>query len=587
LVLALSLTGTRSLAMPPGREWVPPTEFDPAIAYEAPRLWTDARGMPQLDMKRFPGPVAPHLTPYAWMGDAWIPGADALSPPGAISSPITWAAPLVSREGIQAMAGISNIPDRDGYFRLVLWPVSPGSIGVPETVAVATGQTTGHAAAEAGGHRWVTHPEQFPQDDPPIFHVRTLYSERPGQWRELPRGTDEELMCALAPLDDHHALRVSGGWNAQRWTVLEDDRVAASGVLSQDPHPILTPLIGCLRPRPSGGAWLLWAVHGVPRVSSFRDGVWSAPQDLTVQHPTTPATFYYFSWGDMSNDANERPVIAWIDIGSGPGFIRQVGCIAFPNDNGWDPGDEVPGTDLPGDQEDAAFLSVTRDRFGEAWVAWDTYHTRRAFWTHTQVRSIAADVTVHGNPNVRTVRWSLSEPAPGSAWTVERARDREAFVPVATLRADSGVTMAFTDVDHVRFDDHVRSDDHVLSDDLASLRYRIRRESVDAACVWTSAEAGWSAGHKRHRHGSLAVSTSGRMLHFELTDLPEGAYTLTLFDVQGRVAGRWSRVREAGAPESFAVALDAPGRLGAGVYIVRLAHATAGELATAKVVLLK
>ena len=77
------------------------------------------------------------------------------------------------------------------------------------------------------------------------------------------------------------------------------------------------------------------------------------------------------------------------------------------------------------------------------------------------------------------------------------------------------------------------------------------------------------------------------MLHFELTDLPEGAYTLTLFDVQGRVAGRWSRVREAGHPSrslSRSTRLAASGR---GVYIVRLAHATAGELATAKVVLLK
>ena len=298
LVLALSLTGTRSLAMPPGREWVPPTEFDPAIAYEAPRLWTDARehapagheavfpARSRRTSRRMPGWVtrgSPERMPYRPQARSHRP-----SPGPRRSSHVK-----ASSDGRH-----QQHPDRDGYFRLVLWPVSPGSIGVPETVAVATGQTTGHAAAEAGGHRWVTHPEQFPQDDPPIFHVRTLYSERPGQWRELPRGTDEELMCALAPLDDHHALRVSGGWNAQRWTVLEDDRVAASGVLSQDPHPILTPLIGCLRPRPSGGAWLLWAVHGVPRVSSFRDGVWSAPQDLTVQHPTTPATFYYFSWGD-------------------------------------------------------------------------------------------------------------------------------------------------------------------------------------------------------------------------------------------------------------------------------------------------
>ena len=583
VMLALSLVGTRAFALPPGREWASPTEFDPSIAYAAPRLWTDAMGMPQLDMNRWPSPVAPHLTPYAWSGDTWIPGADAVSPPGAISSPITWAAPLVSREGIRAMAGISSLRDPDNYFRLVVWPVSPGSIGVPETVTVATGQTTGHAAAEAGGHRWVTHPEQFPQD-PPIFHVRTLYSEQPGQWRELPRGTDEEIMCALAPLDDHHALRVSGGWNTERWTVLEDDHVAASGVLRQDSlfHPFPTPLVCCLRPRPSGGAWLLWAVHGVPCVSSFRDGVWSDPQDLIVQHSTTPAVFYYLDWGDMSNDANERPVIAWIDNGIGPGlFIRQVGCIAFPNDHGWDPGDEVPGTDLPGTDDDAAYLSVTRDRFGEAWVAWDTYRSGRAFWTHTQVRAVASDVTVEGNPHARTVRWSLSEPAPGSAWTVERAHDLEAFAPVATLRAGEGVAMAFTDVDHERLDDRGHGDGQ------ASLHYRIRRESVDAACVWTSGEARWLVGQERNPHPTLAVSTSDRMLHFELTGLPQGACTVTLFDMQGRVVGRWSRMREGGEPGSFDVALDALGRLGAGVYFAHLAHATAGDLATTKVVLLK
>jgi hypothetical protein len=579
----LSLVAMRALALPAGREWAPTAEFDPSFVYgyAAPRLWTDSGGTPQLDMERWPGPEASHLTPYVWSGDAWIPGADAISPPDAISSPITWPAPVVSRDGIHAMAGISDLRDRDGYFRFVVWPVSPGKIGVPETVMVATGQGTGHAAAEAGGHRWVTHPEQFPQDNPPIFRVRTAYSERPGQWRELPRGTDEELMCALTPLDDHHALRVSGGWSTQRWTVLEDDQVASSGVLRQDSleHPFPTPLVSCLRSRPSGGAWLLWAVHGVPRVSSFRDGVWSEPQDLTIQHSPTPATFYYLEWGDMSNDTNERPVIAWIDTGIGPGFprgfIRQVGCIAFPNDHGWDPGDEVPGTDLPGDRDDAGYLSVTRDRYGEAWVAWDTYLSGRAFWTHTRVRATASDVTVFGNPDARTVRWTLSEPAPGSAWTVERAPDGGAFEPVATLRAGADVVMTFTDVDHAHPNNH------------ASLRYRIRRESVDATCVWTSGEASWLVGHERHPHPALVARTSGRTLHFELTDLPQGTYTLTLFDVLGRVVGRWSGLRGAGESESFDVALDALGRLRPGLYCARLAHATEGELATAKVLLLR
>jgi hypothetical protein len=268
-------------------------------------------------------------------------------------------------------------------------------------------------------------------------------------------------------------------------------------------------------------------------------------------------------------------VIAWIDYGSGPGFFRQVGCIAVPNDHGWDPGDEVPGTDLPGDRDDAAYLSVTRDRYGEAWVAWDTYLSGRAFWTHTRVRATAFDVTVSGNPHARTVGWKLSEPAPGSTWTVERAPDGGAFEPVATLRADAGTAMAFIDVDHARPSNH------------ASLRYRVRRESVDAASVWTSGEARWSVGHEGHPRPALVARTSGRMLHFELTDLPQGAYTVTLFDVLGRVVGRWSGVHGAGDSESFDVALDALGRLGPGVYYARLAHATEGELATAKVLLLR
>jgi hypothetical protein len=207
-------------------------------------------------------------------------------------------------------------------------------------------------------------------------------------------------------------------------------------------------------------------------------------------------------------------------------------------------------------------------------VAWDTYESGRAFWTHTRVRATASDVTVCGNPHARTVRWTLSEPAPGSAWTVERARDGGAFEPVATLRAGADIAMAFNDVDHAR------------SSIQASVRYRIRRESVDAACVWTSGEACWSVGHERHPRPALVARTSGPTLHFELTDLPQGAYTLTLFDVLGRAVGRWSGVRGAGESESFDVALEAF-RHSPGVYYARLEHATDGELATAKVLLLR
>jgi hypothetical protein len=105
------------------------------------------------------------------------------------------------------------------------------------------------------------------------------------------------------------------------------------------------------------------------------------------------------------------------------------------------------------------------------------------FFTHTYtvatssaptVSSASPSAALLGQP-ARTVRWTLSEPAPETWWAVLAARDGGPYEEVARVRAALAVDMEWID----------------SSPPAAEIRYRIRRESVDKRYELLSEEVVW------------------------------------------------------------------------------------------------
>lgn len=206
-------------------------------------------------------------------------------------------------------------------------------------------------------------------------------------------------------------------------------------------------------------------------------------------------------------------MLVWGDLGYGYTY-RDVGCIAFPTDSGWSPGEEIPGTE-------GMFLSpvVTRDRNGDAWVAWNMKRRPDSYYSHTYVSATTSLPRLVGAGRHRRLEWTLSEPAPESWWTVLRARGAGEFAPVARLRAGAGREMSW-------------SDD---SPPAGRPRYKIRRESLDARYVWESEEARWPGMGPRPRIRvtvPMPIASRGRI---ELSLFALGPVELRLYDLQGRI----------------------------------------------------
>jgi hypothetical protein len=206
---------------------------------------------------------------------------------------------------------------------------------------------------------------------------------------------------------------------------------------------------------------------------------------------------------------------------------------------------------------------VARDRNGDAWVAWRTRPPGIVHWTHTYVSATTSTPVVSGVGRDRTVSWTLSEPAPESWWAVLRARGSGAFEPVARVRAGPGLEVSWTDV----------------SPPAGVLRYRIRRESVDARYRWESEEAWWPPQSTR----PLVLSRLGEG-RLELSGAVAGPLDVRLYDLQGRrVLRREARSQGSGRDT---IALDVAG-LKPGIYFASVRDASGRVANPVKLVLLQ
>ena len=516
IVGGIVATADPGKALPPGRSWALTRQVViPGVArVRAPRLEVDSVGGPQLIIGAHrEGAEDKEWSVFAWRDTAWTPHLFT----GVRAS--FFPEPVLSLVPGQFLVWISTISYPDGLAPLLFSRLLPTPSPV-ETVLTTFVQDTEYGAAVSRERRWVARCQQRPG----TFNnwVRVLYSDTVGIWRELPTAPGSEgrtsYMCTIAPLSDRSAIVAYSDNPGLNWAIVDGDGWAASGVL--DPGLLGPPLHPRFRFRPSGGLWLMWTNRYYVHISSYRDGVWERGDSVTCVH--APGETFWSAWSDMSRDSSERPVLAWGDLGVGQTFY-DVGCVAFPTDSGWAKGEEIPGSR-------GLFLTpkVTRDRNGDAWLVWDMRGIDRTLFTHTYVSATTSTPTIRKEGRGRVVNWTLSEPAPGSWWTVLRSRMRGPFEAVASwtdevvarVQAGPQVAMSWTDE----------------SPAAGLLRYRIGRESVDQRYQWESGAGFWPIRVPtplrltRAPQGQWAADE----VWLELEGAEAGPVEVALYDLQGR-----------------------------------------------------
>ena len=402
-----------------------------------------------------------------------------------------------------------------------------------------------YGGATRGGRRWAAIQDNFENNG----FLRLFLSNEPGVWKELSIDDPASGGLAMLALDDTTALLV---WDREQvgqglgWGVIQGHQWFPEAV------PITFDYFGApkLRSHPEGGGWLTYVtVKPTGAIRRFENGIWGPAEDLHCNYSSN-AFGAYVIFSELSRDTNPNPVVAWTfsDFLTGSHGI----CVCFPDEDGWAIGDEV----FRGGQ--GAANSVTRDRNGDAWVAWGEFFEPLR-WTHTYTTATAAapEVTiVTGRPQAS---WKLSEPAPGSWWAVLRQIAGGAFQEVARVQAGAELEMSWIDEDH--------RPGTLLRDGVS---YRIRRESVDTRYEHLSPLGSWTPGHRGLRLAIRQPPAGGDLLELELSGATGSRVELAIYDVTGRVVQRRElSLGGNGATQTFPLMLGAQ-RLPTGVYFARV-----------------
>jgi hypothetical protein len=552
------------IALPPGRAWAPTVDLahSGTTFLGTPRLEVDSGGVPffiaETDWSGGPRAV---WGVFAWQDSAW-------SNRGPSGVPGRWLPePVLSLTPRRFIVWV-GAEDPFGYSRLLMSELLPDRVATPDTAMVTTDQDSEYSGAASDLRRWgVRSQQRFPAGI--TWAIRTVYADTPGVWRELPELGMDEYTCTMAPISDTGAIVVYAGQSGLGWAIAEGSSWTTLGNLDPRPWQAAHPRF---RFRPSGGLWLLWTERSRVHISSYREGLWSRGDSLTCAHPDGGT--YWSAWCDASRDTAERPVLAWGDLGVGTTY-RDVGCVAFPTDSGWAQGEEIPGSEN-------LFTTpyITRDRNGDVWAAWRILRETYNRWTHTYVTAITDTPRLVADAQGRPgLSWSLSAPAPESWWAVLRAPGEGEFESVARLQADAKTAMNWTDA----------------SPPSGPLRYRIRRESVDARYRWESGEANWPldvppgpGGSDPLRLVRLSAHPFASGARFEILNAREGPLIMRVYDLRGRLVLHLQALAGGSGRDTIEVDLgSASPRLGAGLYLLRVVDAADRLSPSAKLVLLR
>lgn len=433
--------------------------------------------------------------------------------------------------------------------------VSGDSLATPDTVAVVNQAAVSYHATASDSCEWVV-----VSDEQNFVQTRSFTRRRPkGPWveRSIPiRGVSG---YATAALDDTTAL-VVGGADSLRWGRLTPTRWLHGGAIYTSAFP------SPLRADGQGGWWLGWTEDWWPAVMTrwLPGGGWAPLETLAVNYP--PSLYQIAKNNDLSRDPFPRPAMVWSS--SNDRGVEYL-YLAWPTDSGWATAEQVPGS------ASGIAPKVARDENGDVWLMWLDYSgfDLGLRWTHSYTHAVADTPRAGEDRGRPRLRWNLSEPAPGSYWTVWRAAGSGEFERAARLAAGAGEAMEFTDS---------------TAPPGAALRYRLRRECKDVRYRWTSAEAEWLPRTARLGLALRSPNPVGGALAAEVLGASAGALELQLFDLQGRRVAH-SRTTAGGGGRD-AVSFDAGSGsrpLRSGVYILRARSADGRTSDGVKIVLLR
>jgi hypothetical protein len=555
-------------ALPPGRYWLP---VDTTRVPGHTRLFVtgvslDSLGRPML-YAAAEGGIGNDYTALSWADSAWVQRWSlghslpymfmADGPAG--RHPLVWQAygldELLARPGAGARASQAARPLlSDDY--LVMSEDLGTTWAPPDTIAPVSPYSWIFAAATSRERRWAVKVDSD-------IGLRLFSSAAPRNWVERRIGTARGVNAvAIQTVNDTTAVVV---WPEHqlyrlRWGLMAGDvweEVAEAPTTGMRPSGV------SMRRAGPGEYWVQWtdddSFARLARLNPIQRS-WSAPDTLRCAYRRSDVAWRSIATR-FSPDTLPYPAVAWQAV-SYPGSSYTL-CVCVPSDSGVYPvAENLPFTD------GVAQARIVRDVNEDVWVAWWTVDLQGMFWTHSVVGATASGLRVEKWGKRQTLRWTLSETAPGSWWTVLREERSGGMAAVARVRAGAGTEMSWVD-------------DRPA---LGPTHYQLRRDCVDRRYEWLSSRVRWAGRGWRIIGPRWLPGDGGGQIAFGF-DGAAGPLVLELYDVQGRMVARQGS--SAWRAEPQALRLGLPARLASGVYFLRAADLAGTDAAVAKVVVLQ
>jgi hypothetical protein len=264
----------------------------------------------------------------------------------------------------------------------------------------------------------------------------------------------------------------------------------------------------------------------------------------------------YTFWPNMSHDEAKYPVVTWEAYN---GYVGgSIICACVPTDSGFTVADQIWSATY------AMHPVAARDRNGDAWIAWWSWYGG-TFWTHTYTTVTTSAPAVYVTRAGASVAWQLSAPAPETWWGIVRATDDGPYSLVGRVRAGKKVAMAWTD----------------SAPPQGSVRYRIRRETLDARYAWESEESAItvdvgstaSSGHLVLKRASSNPIILDRPTKFVVGNATFGPLRIGIYDLGGRLVYRGEAIATGSGVDSITIVL-AGTKFGSGLYFLAVTDAS-------------
>ena len=553
LVCAIGLfSGSVSFALPQGRSWAAVDTFrlSDGSWLRPDRLDIDELGVPVV-FAGANGASRRDTYAFRWEGSNWSGlwnlgrGVVFVSPVPTTSVPysLLWEEePNSVDPSPVVMAQVQN-------WQLVASDTVTGMVGLTFVIAGAVGPT----------RRWAATSDESPTPGGGT-RMRIFSSAKARQWntvREL-RG-EGDLGIAVAATDDTTALVGWGtiGRYGLHWAQLGESSWQEGARLDSD-GTVYAPQF---RQRPSGGQWAAWATNADHIViAAFRSGAWSRPESIQCAYSLSDG--YYSKSMDLSRDGGEYPAIAW--SGDNARSLIQTVCVCIPTDSGFTLADNIA------DSDDGILPTVARDKNGDVWVAWWKFYDGM-FWTHTYTSAHASNLGITGDRAQRTLNWTLSEPAAGTWWSIERRGDSGVFETVARVRAGMGNSVSWQD----------RS---IIINDVA---YRVRRESVDQRYEELSQDVTFRGQGRVPLRFSVVPAPFRQGSKLVLEGAVAGVLKLNLYDLQGRQVVSSRIVASGVGTDTLELDDGQTGGLAHGVYFLSVTDSAGQTSGSVRIILLR